>query len=183
MSLALLNLSQFLINTLFGIYILAVMLRFLLQWVKADFYNPMCQMLIKLTNPPLLPLRKVIPGWFGLDFAGVVLMLILQCIELALLSLLFHYPINSWLVVIGVVKLMQLVLNLYFFAIILRALLSWFSPNPTHPNVILLYQLTEPALKPVRRLLPPISGIDLSPLLLLIVLQVASIGLNAFIGT
>ena len=71
----------FLINTVFGLYTAAVMLRFLLQWMRADFYNPICQAIVKLTNPPLLPLRRVIPGWRGLDFAAVVLVVILQIID------------------------------------------------------------------------------------------------------
>ncbi len=179
MSLTLLNIIQFLLNTLFGIYIVAVMLRFLLQWVKADFYHPFCQLLMKVTNPPLLPLRKIIPGWFGLDMAAVVLMLILQCAQLALIAWLFQYPLNSWLITLGLLKLLQMVLNLYFFAIILRAIASWFSDS-NNPNARLLNQLTEPVLRPVRRVLPPFSGIDLSPLVVLILLQVASIGLQTF---
>lgn len=182
MPLFLINILNFLITTLFSVYIIAVMLRFLLQWVKADFYNPFCQLLIKLTNKPLIPLRRIIPGWFGLDLAAVVLMLLLQWIELALLALLIGYPLNTWLLLLGVVKLFLLLLNLYSALIIARAISSWFSQDPRQPMVILLHQLTEPLLAPVRRMLPSSAGIDFSPLIVLLILQVAVIGIQSVIG-
>ena len=181
MPLVLTNMLSFLTNVIFGAYIVAVLLRFFLQWVKADFYHPLCQLLIKLTNPLLLPLRKIVPGWFGVDCAAVVLAVLLQCVEIALLTWLYHYPITGFLVVIGVIKLLVLILNLYFFAIILRAIASWFAANSYQPNLVLLQQFTEPLLRPVRKILPPISGIDLSPLVVLIILQLISIGLQTWL--
>lgn len=170
------NAATFLIQVLFGFYILAVMLRFLLQWVRADFYNPLVQFLVKLTNPPLVPLRRLIPGIAGLDMASVVLMVGLQVIELLLVFAVSGYTANiQGLLVLSAAELLTLLINIYFWAVIIQAILSWINPDTYHPAIILLHQLTEPILRPARNLLPPISGLDLSPLLVLIALQLANI--------
>lgn len=170
------NAATFLIQVLFGFYILAVMLRFLLQWVRADFYNPLVQFLVKLTNPPLVPLRRLIPGIWGLDIAAVVLMVGLQVIELLLVFAVSGYTANiQGLLVLSAAELLTLLINIYFWAVIIQAILSWINPDTYHPAIILLHQLTEPILRPARNLLPPISGLDLSPLLVLIALQLANI--------
>ncbi len=169
------NAGVFLIQTLFGFYILTVMLRFLLQWVQANFYNPMVQFLVTLTNPPLLPLRRVIPGFMGLDMASVVLMLALQLVELFLVFYLKGQTPNfAGLTVLAAAELLSLLVNVYFWAIIIRVILSWVNPDPRHPAVHLLGELTEPVMRPAQRLLPPISGLDLSPILVLIALQLAN---------
>ena len=165
----------FLINTLFLLYIVAVMLRFLLQWVKADFYNPFCQFLMKLTNPLLLPLRKLIPGWFGLDLAAVALMWVLQIVEIALIEWIVSVPISAVIVISALMQLIMLLLNLYFYLLLVRAVLSWVSPYQGSPMQILLIQLTEPLLKPVRSIVKPVHGFDLSPLALMILIQVVLI--------
>lgn len=168
------NAGEFLLRAAFGFYIAAVLLRFLLQWARADFYNPLAQLLVKLTNPPLLPLRRVIPGFRGLDMAAVALMLLLQLLELALLAGLYGRRVTvAGLLVLSVVELLDLAITVAFWAVILQALLSWFNPDYRQPAVRLLYQLTEPLLRPARRLLPPIGGLDLSPLVLLLGLQLA----------
>ena len=151
----------FLIETLFGLYLLAIMLRFLLQLARADFYNDLVQFLVKVTNPPLRPLRRFIPGLMGLDLAAIVLMLILKTIELLLLGV---KPSGN-LVLLAGAELIWLAINIFLIAIIIRVILSWFNFLGPHPLVNLLYQLTEPVLEPIRRLLPAMSGLDLSPLL------------------
>jgi len=172
--------GQFLIQLGFGSYILAVLLRFLLQWARADFYNPLVQVLVKLTNPPLLPLRRYIPGYRGLDMAAVVLMLLLQLLELLLIAWLFGQPVTvSGLLVRALAELLDLLLTALLWAVIIQAILSWFNPDVRQPVVRLLYQLTEPVLRPARRLLPPFSGLDLSPLLVIIVLQLGRLLLLA----
>jgi YggT family protein len=162
----------FLITTLFSLYITAVMLRFLLQWVKADFYNPFCQFLIKVTNPLLLPLRKIVPGWFGLDVAAIILMLVLQIIEIALIDWTIGLPISAMIVIPSIIRLILLVLNLYFYLVLARAVLSWISPYQGNPMQIVLIQLTEPLLRPIRSVIRPIHGFDLSPIVLMILIQV-----------
>ncbi|MDO8955158.1 MAG: YggT family protein [Gammaproteobacteria bacterium] len=171
MNAGLIQVSIFLINTLFSLYITAVMLRFLLQWVKADFYNPLCQFLMKITNPLLLPLRRIIPGWFGLDMAAVALMLMLQIIEIALLDWIVSMPISGLIVIIALIKLVISLLSLYFYLILVRAVLSWISPQQNTPMQYLLWQLTEPVMRPARRIIKPIHGFDLSPILVLILIQ------------
>lgn len=174
------NAGVFLIQTAFGFYILAVILRFLLQWVRADFYNPLVQFLVKLTNPPLIPLRRIIPGLMGLDMAAVVLMLVLQLIELILIFSIAEQSFSGQgLLVLALGQLLGLLINVLFWTVIIQAVLSWVNPDPYHPAVSLLQQLTDPILRPARGLLPPISGLDLSPILVLVILQLLKLLLVA----
>lgn len=169
------NAGIFLIKTLFGLYILAIMLRFLFQWVRADFYNPLSQFLVKVTNPPLLPLRRIIPGFGGIDLASVVLMLLLQILELILVGLVRGYSFQPLgLFVLSIAELSSLLLNVFFFSILIQVILSWVNPGGYNPATALLYSLNEPVLRPARRLIPPISGLDLSPIVVMIGLQLAT---------
>jgi YggT family protein len=162
----------FLVTTLIDLYIAAVMLRLLLQWVRADFYNPICQFLVRVTNPLLLPLRRFVPSIGRLDTASVLLMLALEFIGVWLLKL-FSALSLTWpqLLVFAVTKLCVSLLMMYFVLIIVAVILSWFGPRARHPIVPLIYQLTEPVLRPFRKLIPPIAGIDLSPLFALIAIR------------
>ena len=165
------NAVAFLIQTLFGFYILAVMLRFLLQCVRADFYNPLVQFLVRITNPLLLPLRRIVPGYRGLDLAAIVLAFLLQFIEVVLLNALSIQPIGfGGLLLVAVLELIKLLINIYLWGVIIQAVLSWFNPEPYHPAARVLAQLTAPVLRPAQRLLPPISGVDLSPMLVVVAL-------------
>lgn len=173
----------FLIQTLFGFYILAVMLRFLLQCVRADFYNPLVQFLVRITNPPLLPLRRIVPGYRGLDLAAVVLAFALQLIEVVLLNVLSIQPVGiGALLLVAVLELIKLLINIYLWGVIIQAVLSWFNPDPYHPAARVLAQLTAPVLRPAQRLLPPISGVDLSPMLVVIALIFVSLLLQDFVS-
>lgn len=166
----------FLIRTAFGFYLLALMLRFLLQWVRADFYNPLVQFLVRITNPPLLPLRRYVPGLYGLDMACVLLMFVLALIEWGLiLSLVGRGPGLAGLLLLAVVELLGLALDVFLWAVIIQALMSWFVRDPHNPLYGLLYRLTSPVLRPAQRLLPLVGGVDLSPLLAVVVLQLGAI--------
>lgn len=168
------NAAVFLIQTAFGLYILAVLLRFLLQWVRADFYNPVSQFLVKMTTPLLRPLRRVIPGFGGIDFASVVLMLALQIIELVLVTQLLGQPLSvGGLMVLAVAELLSLLIKVFLFSILIQVILSWVRPGDHSPVSLLLYQLNEPLLAPARRIIPAISGLDLSPVLVLVLLQLS----------
>lgn len=167
------NPLEFLITTLFQLYITVIMVRFLLQWVRADFYNPVSQFVVKISNPLLKPLRRIIPGWGGLDVAAIVLMVALQVVSLLLVLLLRGHGVPLITMIFwSIAELVSLAFNVYIFAIIVQAILSWVNPGHYNPVSSILYSLTEPLLRPARRLLPPISGIDLSPLLVLLALQV-----------
>jgi YggT family protein len=164
--------GEFLIQTAFGLYVLAVMLRFLLQWVRADFYNPVSQFLVKVTSPVLRPLRRVIPGYAGIDFAAIVLMLGLKLVEWWLVLWLKGIaPAAGGVFFLAVADLLSLVVNVFLVAILIQVILSWVNPGAHNPVSSLLWRLNEPLLGPARRLLPPISGLDLSPILVVVVLQ------------
>lgn len=162
----------FLIDTLASLYILALMLRFLLQWIDAEFYNPIVQFLIKLTHPLLRVLRRYIPPIGRIDTSSLLAMLGLQM--LADYSILLLRELSTSfgaLAVIGITQLLSMLLNVYIFAIFARAVLSWFSPGYHTAASSLLYGLTEPLLRLCRRWLPAMAGFDLSPLVALIALQ------------
>ncbi|MEX2162937.1 MAG: YggT family protein [Sulfuricaulis sp.] len=169
-----------LVEVVFGLYLLAVLLRFLFQLARADFYNPISQFLVAFTNPLLKPLRRLIPGLYGIDLASLVLLLALKCVELYLLLLLGGVAVQ-WLPIVAAatVDLLRLTLNVYFFAILIRVILSWFMPYGIHQNPAgsLLVSLTEPLLRPARRLIPPIGGLDLSPIAVIVVLQLMQLAL------
>jgi len=164
------NAGIFLIETLFGLYILIVMLRFLLQLVRADFYNPFSQFLVKVSNPALNPLRKIVPGIGGIDWASVVLLFLLKIAELLLISLLPKYsmPAIPGLLVITTAELLSMLINIFLFGILIQVVISWINPGSYNPIVGLIHQLTEPLMRPARRMVPPISGLDLSPMLVII---------------
>jgi YggT family protein len=173
----------FLVQTVFGFYILAVILRFLLQWVRADFYNPLVQFLVRITNPLLAPLRRIIPGYRGLDLAAIVLAFALQAVEMLLITLLLSQPIGAGgLLLLTVLELLKLLINIYLWGVIIQVALSWFNPDPYHPAARVLAQLTEPVLRPVRRIIPSISGVDLSPMLVVVALIFISLLLQDFLG-
>jgi len=162
----------YLISTLTDLYVAAILLRLLLQWVRADFYNPLSQFLIKATNPVLVPARRIIPSIGKLDTASVVVMLLLEVAQLVIIKLLIQSDHGfQFLLLFAVQKLMVTLLVTYFVLIIARVLVSWIANQSRHPLIPLIYQLTEPVLRPIGRLLPPMGGIDLSPLIALIALR------------
>jgi YggT family protein len=159
----------FLVKTLFGLYITIVIIRFLLQWAGADFYNPLSQFIVKMTSPVLRPLRRLLPGYGGVDVASLVVAWLLKTVELAVLTLLLGLSLNplgavAW----AVPALVALFINIFLFAILIRVILSWVNPDPYNPAVGILTRITDPILIPAQRVIPPIGGIDLSPMLVMI---------------
>jgi Predicted integral membrane protein len=160
----------FLIKILFDLYILALMLRFLLQLVRADYYNPICQFLVRITDPAL----SFIPAVGRINLAPLVLVLVLQMMSLSLIAVLEGVWPGSAVLFLSVIReLLSLVLNIFFFTILAQVILSWVNPRGYHhhPATSILHSLNEPLLRPVRRVIPPVSGLDLSPLVVLITLQ------------
>ncbi len=163
------NAFSYLVGTLLDLFITAVMLRLLLQWVRADFYNPVCQFLVKVTNPALVPLRRVVPAIGRLDTAALVLMLALEILGVWVVSRIASSPLTpAHIVLFSITKLLATLLMTYFFLIIAAVILSWVGANLRHPVIPLVYQLTEPVMRPIRKVIPPIAGIDLSPVFALI---------------
>lgn len=162
----------FLISVIMGFLILTIMLRFILQWVRADFYNPISQFIVKLSNPLLKPFRRFIPGVGGLDMAAVVLMIVLKCIELLLIHAISGMPINILVIlVLSITGLLSLLLYVFIFAIIISAVASWIAPGGYNPVLNLVGQLTAPVMRPIQRYVKPVSGMDLSPLVALLILN------------
>lgn len=170
------NAGQLLINFAFGALVALVVLRVLLQLVRANFYNPVCQFLYKATNPVLMPLRKVIPAWRNLDVAAVLLAWLLSAIKLVLLYALAGQRLGlAGLVPMALADLVDFVLMLYLGLILVRVLLSFISVERSNPIVPLVFQLTEPVLAPLRKRLPSLGGIDFSPMLAWLAIMLARV--------
>lgn len=176
---------QFLISTLITLYALIILLRFMMQATRADYYNPVAQFVVKASAPVLRPVRRIIPPAGRYDIAAIVVALALMLVKIWLYRLLgipdtvvggYRIGIeHAWLgslAWLAVVDLLALVINVYFFAVLIRAILSWVAPQGPHPVVELLERITAPVVNPVRRVIPLVGGIDLSPLVVLIGLQV-----------
>ncbi len=174
------DIAVYLLQTFLSLYLVAVLLRFLLQVARADFYNPICQFLVKITNPLLLPLRRLIPGFAGLDVAALLLAVALQMAAIAVLMLLngLSPPNIITLFIWGVLGVIGLLVNIYFFALLGSIIISWVAPGSAHPAINLLHQITEPILAPVRRVMPAMGGLDFSPILVFILINVVQIALR-----
>ena len=167
------NAMQFLLHTILGLFTLAVLLRFYLQLTGAPFKNPASQAVVALTNFVVIPLRRVIPGWGGLDFATLILAFVAQLLlQLGTLWLsdfpLFVAGNLVWVALLGLATIGLLKLSIYIFlyAVLLQAILSWVSPYTLITPV--LDALTRPLLKPLRNRIPTAGGLDLSPLVVFI---------------
>jgi YggT family protein len=167
----------FLTSTLFDLYLFAVVLRFLLQMVRADFYNPISQFLIKVTNPPLKYIRRIVPGYKGKDWSSIVLMFLIKATELTLLSLIVRgdLPAPLGLIVLSLAQLFHFMIYIFIIALIIRVILSWVSPGTYTPTTAILYRLTEPLIQPAQKLIPPMGGLDFSVLFVFIFLQLTLI--------
>lgn len=168
------NVGVLLVQTLGGLYLLAILLRFLLQIARADFYNPFTQAIVKVTDPAVRIFRRFVPGYRGVDFASLVLALLVQCIATALLITLSGFAIPGIALIItwSALGLLSFVLNIYFWSMIVSIIASFIAPFSAHPALSLIRQLTEPLMAPFRRLLPSMGGLDLSPIFVFLALQI-----------
>ncbi len=161
----------FIVKTLADLYLLTFLLRFILQWVRADFYNPLAEFILRVTNPLVIPARRIIPSAGGVDVPTLVVMFALQAIATWLLFTIANYsvPLNTFLgyVILG---LISLTLWFYTVSIIVHVILGWLGQT-YNPIAGILRDINEPLLGRVRRLLPPIAGLDLSPLFVIILIQ------------
>lgn len=165
------ELMRFLITIVFELFLMVVILRVWLQAARADFYNPVSQFVVKATNPLVLPLRKVIPMVGVWDLATIVLALLVSIGKFVALYAVHGYPmIWSDILLVGVLSAVSQFLQLLFWIVLIRALLSWFAQG-YNPMQAILVQLTEPFLAPIRRIIPPLGGLDLSVLVLVIGIQ------------
>lgn len=175
------NIAVFLVSTLFSLYIGAVLVRFLLAWVKADFYNPFSQFLVKVTQPVLVPLRRFIPAIGKIDTASLVLAFALKLVAVLLLAGLMGISLSPpTVLVLVVVELIRTLIWIFMVALIIQAIMSWMGNTYGNPMASLLGSLTDPLLRPLRRFVPTIGMVDLSPLAAILLLQVLLIALGAF---
>ena len=163
----------FIAETLFELYILCFVLRFVLQAARADFHNPLSQFIVRITNPLVIPLRRVVPGFRGHDMATVVLVLLLEVVATTVLIPLKTgaSPTAGLLIYFAMLRTLMTVLRMYVFAILVYAILSFVNPGTYNPLSSVLASISEPLLRPVRKVIPPIGGLDLSPLFVIIGLQ------------
>jgi YggT family protein len=179
----------YIIQTLGSLYLLIVLLRFILQLVRADFYNPLSQFVVKATQPLLTPLRRIIPGFAGLDLASLTLAILVQLVLMVVTLTLMGYNVGGFilqLLVWSVIGVTSLFLKVFFFAMIISVILSWVAPGSYNPGAQLVNQICEPLLAPFRRLLPNLGGLDISPIFAFIAINLADRfiigGLAAYTG-
>jgi len=183
------NLPQalhYIIDALASLYIFALLLRIWLPLLRADFRNPLAQAVLRLTSPLVVPLRRVLPSFGRLDTATVLVAFVIQ--YAAILLIMFIYaallsnplPSSGLIALTSMIKLISLSVNLFVFAIIIRVVLSWISPGLHNPATALVSTLTEPVLRPIRRLLPPMGSFDLSPMLTIIGLYALNIVIRGY---
>lgn len=168
------QIAIYVISTLGTLYVSLVLLRFLAQLVRADYYNPVSKALVKYTNPLLVPLRKIIPGLLGIDFAAVVLAILLQTALLQTVLLIGGYGLFNPLILVvwALVALLSLLAGIYFFGVIIMMVASWVAQGSRNPALGLLQQILDPVMAPFRKIIPPLGMLDLSPILFFMVLHI-----------
>lgn len=169
------NALYYLISTLLNLYLSAVILRIVLAWVRADFYNPISQLVWTITQPVLAPFANLVPRWRRLDTAACVYLFLLAVLQIQITLWIVGSDLAiPYLFLFGVEKILVLAAHLYTVILMFFAILSWFGPGVNNPASAILWSLSEPLLRPIRRLIPPIAGLDLSPLFAIIGLQVVA---------
>ena len=163
-------------NTIAGLYLLFVVARFLLQLAKADFYNPISQAVFKITDPMVKVFRSFIPGYRGIDFSSLILAFFVQFTAISLTILLYggSLPSISFIVTWSFVGVLNFIILFYYYALIASIIMSFvmmFSGNMNpHPILSLVWQITEPIMSPVRKVIPPMGGLDFSPIFIFLVI-------------
>jgi YggT family protein len=167
------NALTFVIKTLLELYIITFVLRFILQWVRADFSNPITQFIVRLTNPLVIPARRLIPSIGGLDAATIVIVVVLElAVTIVLVNLTcLSEPYFIQIIGLTLLRIVYMALRIYLFILFVYVLMSWIGPGTVNPATTLLTSIAEPVLKPFRRIIPPIAGLDLSVLFALITIQ------------
>ncbi len=171
------NILHLIVSSLMLLFLVIVVLRFLLQLVRADFYNPLSQGIVKITMPLLKPLRKVIPGFLGIDMASVVLILLVQLLASVILCLVvgqIGLITNPFLLIAwGFVGALTIISSIFFWCMIISIIGSFIAPFSHHPVLVLANQIINPLAAPIRKVLPPLGGvIDLSPIIILLGLKI-----------
>ena len=176
------EISLYLVRNLGALLLLMVVMRGVLHTSRVNFYNPISQLIVRLTNPLLAPFRNFLPAAGRVDWAVVVLAVLVQSLILLAITVIagdgWATPGIPILLVWGVIGVLGLLINLYFFILIAMIIISWVAPGSRHPAIELIWQVSEPVMAPMRSLLPNMGGIDFSPILLFIIINVVQIGLR-----
>lgn len=166
----------FIVNSLAQLYLFVLLLRLWMPWMGADFRNPIAQAILKLTSPVVIPVRRIVPPIGRLDTATVLVAFIIQYITILLVLLILGRTAGfAAIAVTAIVNLALLTLRLFVFAIIIRVILSWVAPGGYNPAIAIIHTMTDRILQPFRRAIPPMGGLDLSPLFAIILLMAATI--------
>lgn len=177
---ALRDIANLLIQTLCQLFLLALIMRVLLQLARADSYNPISQFLIKVTQPLLKPIRRFIPSIGKVDTATLIAILLIQMLTTAALVALQGYSIPNPLdlLIWAILGTLGMLINIYFIAILASIIISWVAPGSYNPLILLLHQLTEPVMAPFRKIVPAMGGLDLSPIFVFLTINVLQIMLS-----
>jgi YggT family protein len=149
-----------------------------MQLFRADFYSPLSQFIVKITDPVLKPIRRIVPGLGGIDISSLLFAFVVAMIKIAIV---YSIPSLSGLILLTIRELLISTIYLYIGMILIRIVISWVSPGLQNPIMSVINQLSEPVMAPVRRIIPPIGGLDLSTLILLLGLQFSIKGLDIWI--
>jgi YggT family protein len=162
----------FIVKTLAQLFLLLLLLRFWLPLLRADFRNPVAQGILRFTSPLVVPVRRILPSVGRLDTATILIAFVVQfLVVVVLLALVNRMADPLPIAVVSVIELATLSLNLFFFVILIRVILSWVAPGNYNPVTALIATLSEPILRPFRRLIPSIGGLDVSPIFAIVLLQ------------
>jgi YggT family protein len=160
----------FLINTVFDLYLFVVTIRIILVWVKSSYFFPTTQVVLKLTDFFVKPLKKFLPNIGRVETASVVLLLVLEVIKFLFICLLsFGWPHITGLVLLVIGDAFKMFLETFFYAILIQVVISWMQPNS--PIYFIIRQVTSPILQPLQRIIPLVGGMDITPIPALILLQ------------
>ena len=171
----------FTIKTLAQLYLLLLLLRFWLPILRADFRNPIAQGILRITSPLVIPVRRIVPPIGRLDTSTIMVAYILEFLLVLVLLAIRGLTVNTLPIAItAVLELAILSLNLFFFVILIKVILSWVAPHNYNPMTVLLHTMAEPMLRPCRRIIPPIGGFDISPIFAIIILKAAEIVLQTY---
>jgi len=172
---------SFLIETCFSILLSIYLLRMILQWVRANFRNPITQVITRITNPLVLPLRKILPPLGKLDTASLFACFFVSLVMTLCLAILAGMSMNDIftqpqrLAIICTRRLLLAFLQLYWVLIFFSIILNWVQAQQHSPLSAFLHELTEPVLRPARKIIKPIGGLDLSPIPVLLILTALQI--------
>ena len=162
----------FIVSTIVRLFLLVLLLRFWLPWLRADFRNPIAQGILRLTSPLVIPVRRIIPPLGRLDTATVFIAFGVQYLALLLILAISGAQADfAWLSVTSLIELILLSLNIFTFAIFIHIILSWVAPGTYNPATAFISTIVNPVLQPFRKRIPPLGGLDISPMVVIILLQ------------